>query len=630
MDPQTSREIVLERIMWAWWRSIPGFRSGSRWRIVLAIAGYFFAGFYIILGVVTGDLLAFLFGFLPLLLALIAANVGGIRGRIPLLNCSRQWVQTMSWAGLIVAALLIIGLVAPADDEQPAQGGVDGSATAQTFAQAVTATAADDPSEAPTTETTPSQSTSTPLAQVSESTPVATAVTPPPALTPTPPPAPTSPPTPRPTPTPQPGDDAAFYVAILPVGCHRQPDPGAPLAVQHGQAAALRVDQVIRLPDGVWHHEPEGDCWVRTDPGPVQRFSTLAEAQDAVDGIRSPTVAISELRRIGNLDVMIESARVRFGQGQPGTWAIMLRMQITNRGTGDYEYDLDRSLVVLPWGTSPAQPGDPPGRLTRGRLRRNQAASGYVVFHLDPYAYATTVRFAAIGSTSTGELPLSLFLADDQRLTSGPPPPRPVRNPTFVVNSLPVGCHATPSASGTLIVQHPPGTIQAMDAFMRHPDGLWYREVGQQCWVRTEPGPVQSFPSRAQADSYARTVRPTPAPTTAPPRPVSTSPPQTAPAPAPPVTRNCCRICTTGKACGDSCINRSFNCYRGVGCACDARDLDRPPTSGSLVSVIAADDTTLLMTLEEWGALPLLDENSSGPCPFAEGDLLLDVSSLVP
>jgi hypothetical protein len=31
----------------------------------------------------------------------------------------------------------------------------------------------------------------------------------------------------------------------------------------------------------------------------------------------------------------------------------------------------------------------------------------------------------------------------------------------------------------------------------------------------------------------------------------------------------CCRICTTGKACGDSCIARSKTCHKGKGCACN-------------------------------------------------------------
>lgn len=31
----------------------------------------------------------------------------------------------------------------------------------------------------------------------------------------------------------------------------------------------------------------------------------------------------------------------------------------------------------------------------------------------------------------------------------------------------------------------------------------------------------------------------------------------------------CCRICSTGKACGNSCIARSKTCHKGKGCACD-------------------------------------------------------------
>lgn len=31
----------------------------------------------------------------------------------------------------------------------------------------------------------------------------------------------------------------------------------------------------------------------------------------------------------------------------------------------------------------------------------------------------------------------------------------------------------------------------------------------------------------------------------------------------------CCKVCRQGKACGDSCISRSYTCRKGVGCACD-------------------------------------------------------------
>jgi hypothetical protein len=31
----------------------------------------------------------------------------------------------------------------------------------------------------------------------------------------------------------------------------------------------------------------------------------------------------------------------------------------------------------------------------------------------------------------------------------------------------------------------------------------------------------------------------------------------------------CCKICTTGKACGNTCISRNDICHVGPGCACD-------------------------------------------------------------
>jgi hypothetical protein len=31
----------------------------------------------------------------------------------------------------------------------------------------------------------------------------------------------------------------------------------------------------------------------------------------------------------------------------------------------------------------------------------------------------------------------------------------------------------------------------------------------------------------------------------------------------------CCKVCTTGKACGNTCISRDKVCHVGPGCACD-------------------------------------------------------------
>lgn len=45
---------------------------------------------------------------------------------------------------------------------------------------------------------------------------------------------------------------------------------------------------------------------------------------------------------------------------------------------------------------------------------------------------------------------------------------------------------------------------------------------------------------------------------------------------APPVAAECCKMCSKGKACGDSCIKRTYNCTKDPGCACDSF---RPETS---------------------------------------------------
>ncbi|HSC87553.1 MAG TPA: hypothetical protein VLC09_09800 [Polyangiaceae bacterium] len=31
----------------------------------------------------------------------------------------------------------------------------------------------------------------------------------------------------------------------------------------------------------------------------------------------------------------------------------------------------------------------------------------------------------------------------------------------------------------------------------------------------------------------------------------------------------CCKVCSAGKACGDSCISRQKTCHKAPGCACD-------------------------------------------------------------
>ncbi|MFA5107689.1 MAG: hypothetical protein WC497_05190 [Patescibacteria group bacterium] len=51
--------------------------------------------------------------------------------------------------------------------------------------------------------------------------------------------------------------------------------------------------------------------------------------------------------------------------------------------------------------------------------------------------------------------------------------------------------------------------------------------------------------------------------------PTPTPEPQPAPKVVTPPKNTCCKICSKGKACGDSCISRSYTCHKGPGCACD-------------------------------------------------------------
>lgn len=38
---------------------------------------------------------------------------------------------------------------------------------------------------------------------------------------------------------------------------------------------------------------------------------------------------------------------------------------------------------------------------------------------------------------------------------------------------------------------------------------------------------------------------------------------------------SCCRVCSGGKACGNSCIRRDYTCRKGRGCACNSSELCR-------------------------------------------------------
>ncbi len=74
-------------------------------------------------------------------------------------------------------------------------------------------------------------------------------------------------------------------------------------------------------------------------------------------------------------------------------------------------------------------------------------------------------------------------------------------------------------------------------------------------------------PTETATDTPTTTTEPTLVPTA---QPTVTDVPTAAshPATAEPA-RSCCKMCTKGKACGDSCISRSYTCHKPPGCACN-------------------------------------------------------------
>ena len=78
----------------------------------------------------------------------------------------------------------------------------------------------------------------------------------------------------------------------------------------------------------------------------------------------------------------------------------------------------------------------------------------------------------------------------------------------------------------------------------------------------TQTPTVTPSPSPTAPPTPTPTVRPTPRRT---PTPTARPSPRPTPDPEP----QCCRVCRTGKACGDSCISRDKTCHTSGGCACD-------------------------------------------------------------
>jgi hypothetical protein len=99
----------------------------------------------------------------------------------------------------------------------------------------------------------------------------------------------------------------------------------------------------------------------------------------------------------------------------------------------------------------------------------------------------------------------------------------------------------------------------------RTSDGFWYHvrtADGRTAWVGSTVAEVSGGVTTSRVPVVATVVAP--APPNRAPAPVNPNPAPSSP------TAGCCKICDKGKACGNTCIRRSYTCHQPPGCACNA------------------------------------------------------------
>jgi len=158
-----------------WWRKVPGFRTGNRWKQIVAFFGYLLIAVWII-QLPTKPALGVL-GFLCLAAVWLATNAFGMRTALPVFRSSNRLAAAGIWAGLAIAIFVTAAMAQPPSNSASTGVGTGPSVSPSPIdvAQAQSPTAASS---------------------------VATAPSPPPKPSPSPKPSPTEPPTPSPSPTP--------------------------------------------------------------------------------------------------------------------------------------------------------------------------------------------------------------------------------------------------------------------------------------------------------------------------------------------------------------------------------------------------------------------------------------------
>src|SRR5438874_665697 len=87
-----------------WLKSIPGFRSNTGWKKLLALVGYLAILGLLLSGPFSGKLL----GISCLAAVLLASNALGLRTRVPFFNSTHRLYAASAWVALGVVALVAL------------------------------------------------------------------------------------------------------------------------------------------------------------------------------------------------------------------------------------------------------------------------------------------------------------------------------------------------------------------------------------------------------------------------------------------------------------------------------------------------------------------------------------------
>jgi len=171
-----------------WLRTVPGFRSGTTWKAILAGAGYSLIALALIGAVSAGSISGIVLSLGILLIVLVATNGWGTRIRLPLVKSPNKLLAALGWSIFLVVWLAVIGLAAPPSTNDPSRAL---TALAPSFTATPTHTVAATVSPSARVTQTPSP-TATPTA-VPTAAPVVVVPTAKPTAAPPPPPPPPPP-----------------------------------------------------------------------------------------------------------------------------------------------------------------------------------------------------------------------------------------------------------------------------------------------------------------------------------------------------------------------------------------------------------------------------------------------------